>query len=66
MKKAFGILLIIVGIVCLPSVIAPGVAETIGRLIGDVLVTFLPAYFLLRSGKKKQEEDGQEGKRPMT
>ena len=55
MKKVFGIILIVVGIVCLPQVIAPSSAETIGGLLGVSLVTFLPAYFLLRS--KKDTED---------
>jgi len=32
----------------------------IGRLIGNALITFLPAYFLLRnSGKKKDKEENQ-------
>jgi len=48
MKKVFGIILIVVGLVCLPQVIMPNAAGTIGGLIGVSLVSFLPAYFLLR------------------
>jgi hypothetical protein len=59
MKKVFGIILIVVGIVCLPQVIAPSSAETIGGFLGVSLVTFLPAFFLLRS-KKDAKESKQE------
>lgn len=52
MKKVFGIILVIVGLVCLPQAFTPSVPETIGGLIGVSLVTFLPAYFLLRNNKK--------------
>ena len=55
MKKFFGILFVIIGIVRLPSVFAPSVAESIGRLIGLSLYSFLPAYFLLRNSNKKEE-----------
>lgn len=48
MKKVFGIILIVVGLVCLPQIATPSAAGTIGGLIGVSLVTFLPAYFLLR------------------
>lgn len=51
MKKVFGIILIVVGLVCLPQIVVPNVAETIGGLIGVSLVSFLPAYFLLRNKK---------------
>ena len=51
MKKIFGIILLVVGFVCLPKVFAPSFLETIGGLIGVSIVTFLPAFFLLR-GKK--------------
>lgn len=57
MKKVFGILFLIVGIVSLPSVIAPNAAEMLGRLIGLSLFSFIPAYLLLRNGRKKQEKD---------
>lgn len=60
MRRVFGILFIILGVVCLPSCFSPSSAEMIGRLIGNALITFLPAYFLLRnSGKKKDKEDNQ-------
>ena len=55
MKKIFGILFVVLGIVCLPSVFAPSAAESMGRLIGLSLVSFLPAYFLLRNSNKKEE-----------
>lgn len=56
MKKVFGIILIVVGLVCLPQIVAPNAAETIGGLIGVSLVTFLPAYFLLRKKKETMNE----------
>lgn len=55
MKKFFGILFVVLGIVSLPSVFAPNAAESIGRLIGLSLMTFLPAYFLLRNSNKIDE-----------
>ena len=58
MRKFFGILFVILGIVCLPSVFAPSVAETIGRLIGWSITSVIPAYFLLRNTNKK--DDNQE------
>ena len=58
MKKVFGILFVILGIVCLPSVFAPSAAETIGRLIGWAITSVIPAYFLLRNTSKK--DDNQE------
>jgi hypothetical protein len=54
MKKFFGILLLIVGVVCMPSIFVPSTSEAIGRLIGVSLVTFLPAFFLLRNNKNKE------------
>lgn len=60
MKKVFGILFLIVGIVSLPSVIAPNAAEMLGRLIGLSLFSFIPAYFLLRNSGKKQENDDKD------
>lgn len=53
MKNVFGIILIILGIICIPKIISPSGGETIGGLIGISLFTFLPAYFLLR--RKKNE-----------
>lgn len=55
MKKVFGIILIIVGLICLPKVFTPSVPETIGGLTGISLVSFLPAYFLLREKKGKTQ-----------
>lgn len=56
MKKFFGILFVVFGAVCLPSVLAPSLAETIGRLIGWSLTSAIPAYFLLRNSSKKDEK----------
>lgn len=64
MKKIFGILFIILGIVCLPAVISPSFAESVGRLIGMSLWTFLPAYFLLRNSNKKDEEKENQAQQP--
>lgn len=55
MKKFFGIIFLVVGFVCLPQVLIPSFPETVGGLIGVSLVTFLPAFFLLRS--KKDDND---------
>lgn len=52
MKKVFGIIFIIVGMVCLPKAFSPSVPETIGGLIGFLLFCALPAYLLLRNDKK--------------
>lgn len=51
MKKIFGIIFLVVGFVCLPKAFTPSFPETVGGLIGVSLVTFLPAFFLLRKGK---------------
>lgn len=56
MKKVFGVILIIVGVVCIPQVIGTGGADSTGALIGVSLVTFLPAYFLLRTNKTKDSK----------
>lgn len=61
MKKFFGILLIVVGLITLAKVITPNGAETIGGLIGVSLFTFLPAYFLLRTKKTENTEKEGEG-----
>ena len=60
MKKIFGILFVVLGIVCLPGVFAPNAAESIGRLIGLSLVSFIPAYFLLRNNSKENESENKE------
>ncbi len=54
MKIVFGIIFVVVGLICLPQVFTSNVPETIGGLIGVSLVTFLPAFFLLRSKKDDQ------------
>ena len=59
MKKVLGIILIIVGIVCLPQAFTPSAPETIGGLIGISLITFLPAFFLLRNKKDENDENKQ-------
>lgn len=51
MKKIFGIIFLVVGFICLPKAFTHSFPETFGGLIGVSLVTFLPAFFLLR-GKK--------------
>ena len=55
MKKIFGIILLVVGFICLPKVFAPSSPETIGGLIGISL--FLPAFFLLRSKKDNSNNE---------
>jgi hypothetical protein len=55
MKTFLGVLLIIVGILCIPAVISPSVCATIGGIIGVALFTFLPGILLIRSGSKKEE-----------
>ena len=52
MKKILGIIFLVVGFVCLPQAFTPSFPETVGGLIGVSLVTFLPAFFLLRNKKK--------------
>ena len=59
LKIIFGVLLIITGLMCLPKVFTPDVYETIGGIIGVTLVTFLPAYFLLRNKKKEEKNENQ-------
>jgi uncharacterized membrane protein len=61
MRKGFGIFFIIIGIICLPTVITPSALESIGRLIGVTLASFLPAYLLLRHKDKKQGDDNGAG-----
>ena len=51
MKKIIGFFFLVVGFICLPKAVTPSFPETVGGLIGVSLVTFLPAFFLLR-GKK--------------
>ena len=58
MKKIIGVILIIVGVICLPQVITVSVYETIGGIIGVSLFSFIPSYFLLRS-KNGDTKDNQ-------
>ena len=57
MRKVFGILFVVFAVVCFPSVWAPTVSGTIGRFIGWLLTSVLPAYLLLRERKKKDTND---------
>ena len=57
MRKIFGFMFVVLGIVCLPSIIAPTAAETLGRFIGWALTSALPAYLLLRKSSKKSDEE---------
>lgn len=59
MKKAFGIFLIIVGVISMFKVFSYDIYETIGGIIGISLVSFLPAYFLLRSKKDEEKNENQ-------
>lgn len=52
MKKILGVILIVVGVITLPKIISQSGAEVFGGIVGVSLVTFLPAYFLLRTKKK--------------
>ena len=56
MKKVFGFFLIGLGILTVILGISNGLFDSvpgaIGVLIGVSLITFLPAYFLLRTKKK--------------
>jgi len=61
MKKVFGIILIIVGFITIlkyffshDDVVG---YEIIGVIIGITIVTFLPAYFLMKSKKKVQDSN---------
>ena len=62
MKKIIGILFVVFGIVLLPQSFEPSLPGTIGRLIGMSLVSFLPAYFLLRNSGKNEGADKEEKK----
>lgn len=58
MKKVLGIILIVVGLITLPQVFTStsDAIEAVGAFIGVSIVTFLPAFFLLRN---KKEENNQ-------
>lgn len=55
MRSFFGILLIVTGIFVIVNVVnSPSAAEAIGGIIGASVLTFVPAYFLLRKSKPKE------------
>lgn len=56
MKKIFGILFLVYGIICLPDLITFNPAQFLGRLIVLTLISFLPAYLLLRKGRGKNSD----------
>lgn len=56
MRKVFGIFLIVVGLVAIMKALpSPSGLETLGTIIGVSIVSFLPAYFLLRKSNSKEE-----------
>ena len=58
MRKVLGIILIVVGVIALVGALAsPSGAEAFGAVIGVAALTFLPAYFLLRKGKRNQKQE---------
>ena len=59
MKKFFGVLFVILAIVCLPTIIAPSAAETTGRIIGWAITSVIPAYFLLRKSDNNEEKENK-------
>lgn len=55
MRSILGIILIIVGVIAITKVSpSPSLLEIISTIIGICIVTFLPAYFLLRKKKNKK------------
>lgn len=56
MKKTFGILFLILGIICLPGCFTGRTEQIIGHLLAATLIGFLPAFLLLRSSRKKKED----------
>lgn len=56
MRKVFGFFLIVVGLVALMKALpSPSGLEALGTIIGVSIVSFLPAYFLLRKSNSKEE-----------
>lgn len=55
MKKTFGILFLILGIICLPGCFTGRTEQIIGHLLAATLIGFLPAFLLLRSSRKKKK-----------
>ena len=64
MKKIFGIILIGLGIVSFIKMFGSGNFnggdEILGGIIGITLLSFLPAYFLMRDKKKFEQVDKDE------
>lgn len=64
MKKVFGFILIGLGVIVIFKMFSSGDFksgyEIIGGLIGIILVTFLPGYFLIRNKKKFHDADSKE------
>lgn len=66
MKELFGILFLILGIICLPGCFSGTTEQIIGHLLATTLISFLPAILLLRSSsKKKEKEDKDTNKHPL-
>ena len=56
MRIVFGIILIVVGLVAIMKALpSPSGFEALGAIIGVSIISFLPAYFLLRKSKSKEE-----------
>lgn len=55
MRKVFGIILIVVGLVAIMKALPSSSGfEAFGAIIGVSIVTFLPAYFLIRKKSPKE------------
>ena len=55
MRKLFGIILIIVGLVAIIKALPSSSGfEALGAIIGVSIVTFLPAYFFIRKKRPKE------------
>lgn len=66
MKELFGVLFLILGIICFPGCFSGTTEQIIGHLLATTLIGFLPVILLLRSGsKKKENEDKDENKHPL-
>jgi hypothetical protein len=59
MKTLFGFILIIVGLVSLSNYpnLGRDLAETSGAIFGISIVTFLPAYFLIKNDNKSKTNE---------
>lgn len=56
MRKVFGIILIIVGLIATMKALPSSSGfEVLGAIIGVSILSFLPAYFLLRKSTSKEE-----------